>query len=130
MIDNYITLDKDKCLEVKINRVKKWAHERNIIHGSSLLAQYAKGATEFGELADAILKGDKNDFEDAIGDELVVLINLCEMANTDFGTCLDKAWEEIKDRQGVMFQGAFVKSTDENYERISKIVATQKANMV
>jgi hypothetical protein len=29
---------------------------------------------------------------------------------------LDLAWNEIKDRKGVMYQGVFVKSTDERYE--------------
>jgi len=116
-----------ELLEVKINRVKNWAYNRNIIKGSSLLAQYAKAQSEMGELADAILKGNKNEFEDAMGDTLVCLINLCEMAQSSFGVCLDAAWSEIKDRNGIMFQGVFVKESDENYD---KIVAKTKNNMV
>lgn len=120
---------KEELLEVKINRVLKWSNDRNIIGGSSLLAQYAKCQSEMGELADAILKGNKDEFEDAMGDAIVVLINLCAIANTSIGTCLDRAWEQIKDRKGVMFQGAFIKESDENYSRIKNIVSTQKANL-
>jgi len=120
---------KEELLEVKINRVLKWSNDRNIIGGSSLLAQYAKCQSEMGELADAILKGSKDEFEDAMGDAIVVLINLCAIANTSVGTCLDKAWDQIKDRKGVMFQGAFIKESDENYSRIKNIVSTQKANL-
>ena len=120
---------KEELLEVKINRVLKWSNDRNIIGGSSLLTQYAKCQSEMGELADAILKGNKDEFEDAMGDAIVVLINLCAIANTSIGTCLDRAWGQIKDRKGVMFQGTFVKESDENYSRIKNIVSTQKANM-
>ena len=120
---------KEELLEVKINRVLKWSKDRNIIGGSSLLAQYAKCQSEMGELADAILKGNKDEFEDAMGDTIVVLINLCAIANTSIDTCLDRALERNKDRKGVMFQGAFIKESDENYSRIKNIVSTQKANL-
>ena len=120
---------KEELLEVKIQKVLKWSNDKNIIGGSSLLTQYAKCQSEMGELADAILKGNKDEFEDAMGDAIVVLINLCAIANTSIGTCLDRACEQIKDRKGVMFQGTFVKESDENYSRIKNIVSTQKANM-
>jgi hypothetical protein len=53
-----------------------------------------------------------NDFDDGIGDTLVVLILLCEMANTNLTTCLAKAYNEIKDRKGEMIDGKFVKEED------------------
>ena len=120
---------KEELLEVKINRVLKWSRDRNIIGGSSLLGQYAKCQSEMGALADAILKGNKDKFEDVMGDAIVVIINLCAIADTSIDTCLDRAWKRNKDRKGVMFQGAFIKESDENYSRITNIVSTQKAHM-
>lgn len=116
-------------LDEKVAQVITWANERNIIKGSTPLAQYAKFTSEGGELGDAILKGNKDDAEDAIGDATVVLINLAEMLGTDLNTCLGKVLPIIQARKGILFNGAFVKETDPNYERIVRHVKSEQSTL-
>jgi NTP pyrophosphatase (non-canonical NTP hydrolase) len=101
-----------------INRVIDWAYDRNIINGSDFYRQYMKAQSEMGELADALLKGQKEETKDAIGDVLVCLINLAEQCDVTLEECLESAYNEIKDRKGVMFQGVFVKESDPEYTKI------------
>lgn len=129
MEDDFITLSREKCLNEKVDQVLEWAKQRNIINGSTPLAQYAKAVSEIGELGDAILKNNKDELENAIGDSLVCLINLAEMCSTDIDICLGKAYEQIKDRKGVMWNGVFVKETDVNYERIIRHVETEQSQI-
>ena len=101
-----------------INKTLEWAYARNIIDGSDFYRQYMKAQSEMGELADALLKGNKEDTKDAIGDVLVCLINLSEQCDLSLEECLESAYDSIKDRKGIMFNGVFVKDTDENFDRI------------
>ena len=165
-----------------IGKVKRWAHERNLIEGSDSTTQYLKLVSELGELADNINK--KQDVRDSIGDCLVVLIILGEQnyVSTDrfrcfadiaegdiayrreqspkvygmwlseavgrigkqlsrdhcigdhtmecvrllsaiadlsggytLAHCLEHAYNEIKDRRGVMLDGVFIKEDDSAY---------------
>lgn len=119
-------MHNDDYLSGKVEQVLEWATLRNIIKGSTPLAQFAKAVSEVGELGDALLKNNKDEVEDAIGDTLVVLINLAAMCQTDLYSCLYKAFEQIKDRRGVMFNGVFVKEADANYDRIIKHVKAEQ----
>lgn len=166
-----------------IGKVKRWAHERNLIEGSDSITQYLKLVSELGELADDINK--KQDVRDSVGDCLVVLIILGEqnyvsnsryircfadIVNGDvayrgeqspkvygmwladavgrigkqlsrdrciddqivdcvshlsaiadlsggytLAHCLEHAYNEIKDRKGVMLDGVFIKEDDSAY---------------
>ena len=107
-----------------VQKVLTWSYDRNIINGSDFYRQYMKAQSEMGELADALLKGNKDETKDAIGDVLVCLINLSEQCDLSLDECLESAYNEIKDRKGVMFQGVFIKESDENYERIVQHLAT------
>lgn len=51
-----------------------WAHERNLIEGSTCRKQLAKTCEEFGELAAGLNKGKKDLIMDGVGDVLVTLI--------------------------------------------------------
>ena len=113
-------------LDSKVEQVLEWARQRNIHKGSTYKDQYLKAQSEMGELADALLKGTKDDTEDAIGDVIVCLINLAEQCDTNLNTCLDRAYSSIKDRKGIMWNGAFVKETDPNYERIVNHVKAEQ----
>ena len=46
---------------------------------------------------------------DGIGDCVVVLTNLAELIGTPIEECIDKAYNEIKDRKGKMDNGTFKK---------------------
>lgn len=57
------------------HNVIDWANERGIFAHSNFKAQIAKGLSEAGELADALIKKDRNALRDAIGDVAVCIVN-------------------------------------------------------
>ena len=101
-----------------LNRLTEWAYDRYIIQDSTPKDQFIKAVSEMGELANAINKNNRDDIKDGIGDVIVCLNNIAYMYNTDIEDCLEVAWNSIKDRQGVMHNGVFIKSTDPQYEEI------------
>lgn len=64
--------------EFKANIVQ-WATARGIYEHSTITAQLLKALSELGELADAIIKGDRDALKDAIGDVAVCLVNASHM---------------------------------------------------
>ena len=66
---------------------------------------------EAGELAAALLKKDKAEVVDAIGDIVVVLTNLAELEGIKIEDCIDTAYNVIARRKGTMVNGTFVKKT-------------------
>lgn len=103
-------------INIMIENVQAWAHDRNLIFGSYPKSQLLKTMSEVGELADAINKNHTEGVKDGIGDVLVTLIILAEMKGLTLSDCLAHAYDEIKDRKGVMFNGVFIKATDELYD--------------
>ena len=97
-------------VDILIESIAKWHHDRNLIEGSDDKSQFAKLIQEAGELSDNICKG--NDISDDIGDMIVVLINIAERNNLSIQECLQQAWDDIKDRKGRMGDGVFVKEGD------------------
>ena len=90
-------------------RVIGWAKARNLIEGSSPDRQLIKLEEEFGELRAAVLTTDRPGTIDGIGDCCVVMAIIAEQLGLSFGDCLEYAWNEIKDRKGMMVNGIFVK---------------------
>jgi len=66
---------------------------------------------ETGELAEALLKNDKAEIIDAIGDITVVLTNLAALEKLRIEDCVASAYDVIKNRKGNMINGTFVKQT-------------------
>jgi len=91
--------------------IRQWAIERDIYVNGDAKTQFIKLIEETGELSKAILKDDKNEFIDAIGDCVVVLTNLAAMKGLNIEDCVVSAYTEIKDRKGSMKNGTFVKQT-------------------
>lgn len=91
-------------------KINIWAKQRNLIEGSTPTAQMVKLMEEVGELAHAIARG--RSVTDAIGDCAVVLSVLALQHQTSLATCMDHAYQQIKDRRGVMMNGVFVKQED------------------
>ena len=98
-------------LEHLESSIKGWHRDRNLIDGSTDKDQYMKLIQEAGELSDNICKG--KPIADDIGDMIVVLINIAERNGLSLAQCMDKAWDDIKDRRGRMIDGVFVKEDDE-----------------
>ena len=89
--------------------IRQWADERGIYRNGDTKTQYVKLQEEAGELAKAILKNDKVEFVDAIGDMVVVLTNLAALDGLKIEDCITSAYNVIKSRQGEMINGTFVK---------------------
>ena len=91
--------------------IRQWADERGIYRNGDTKTQYVKLLEESGELARAILKNDKPEFIDAIGDMVVVLTNLAALEGLKIEDCVASAYDVIKSRQGKMVNGTFQKQT-------------------
>ena len=93
-----------------LEKITQWHHDRNLIEGSTDKDQFCKLIQEVGELSDNICKG--KDIKDDVGDIMVVLINIAERNGVSIVQCLEKAYDDIKDRKGRMIDGVFVKEGD------------------
>jgi len=91
--------------------IRIWAKDRGLYDKGNSHTQYVKLMEEAGELAQAILKQDKPEILDAIGDMVVVLTNLAELEGFTIEDCIDSAYTEISTRRGKMLNGTFVKET-------------------
>jgi NTP pyrophosphatase (non-canonical NTP hydrolase) len=89
--------------------IRQWANERGIYTSGDAKTQCLKLQEEVGELSSAILKNNKQEIIDAIGDCVVVLTNLAVMKNLNIEDCIEAAYNEIKNRKGSMQNGTFVK---------------------
>lgn len=93
-------------------RIRGWAHDRNLINGSTTQAQFVKLVEEVGELAQSIAKDRPEEFRDAIGDCFVVLTILAAQKGVEIEECIAEAWHVIKDRKGRMIDGIFIREED------------------
>ena len=95
------------------SKIRTWANNKGILSSGDTQTQYIKLMEEAGELAEGLLKRDKPEIKDAIGDMIVVLTNLAALEGMDIEDCIQSAYDEIKDRVGVMENGTFVKFNTE-----------------
>jgi NTP pyrophosphatase (non-canonical NTP hydrolase) len=92
--------------------IREWAKERGLYENPDHKMQFIKLCEEFGELANAIVKSNHEDIEDAIGDIAIVLTNVAEMCGTTIEECINKSFQVIKNRKGSMQNGTFIKESD------------------
>lgn len=97
-------------LIVNLERIKKWHYDRNLIDGATDKDQVCKLIQEVGELSDNVCKG--KDIADDIGDCIVILTNIAERNGLSISMCVETAYNDIKDRKGMMVDGVFVKEAD------------------
>jgi NTP pyrophosphatase (non-canonical NTP hydrolase) len=93
-------------------RIRQWAAERGIYTKGDVKSQYCKLGEEVGELGKAILHTNQAEIADAIGDCVIVLTNLAELADLKIEDCIDDAYDVIVNRKGQMVNGTFVKETN------------------
>ena len=91
--------------------IRRWADERGIYAKGDTKTQLIKLYEEAGELAQAVLRNDNEEFIDAIGDCVVVLTNLAHLGGVRIEDCIESAYDEISNRRGSMVNGSFVKQT-------------------
>ena len=106
---------EEKCSDCTCGKIsqfdliREWAYERGLYENGDAKTQALKLVEEVGETCRAILKEDKAEIIDGIGDCVVVLTNLAELNNVSIEDCIDAAYDEIKDRKGQMANGTYVK---------------------
>lgn len=89
----------------------QWANSRGLVDPSNDKAQLLKSFEEMGEVARAVLKDDRPEIIDGIGDVLVTLIILAEIKGLKLEECLEAAYNVIKHRTGKTVNGVFIKNT-------------------
>ena len=104
----YQNLEVEKSQD-RFQKIRDWADERGLYDKGDTKTQFCKLMEEAGELGRAILKDNQVEFVDAIGDMVVVLTNMAMLGGTSIETCIDAAYDEIKNRKGKMVNGTFVK---------------------
>lgn len=96
--------------ETIYDSIRIWAKAKGIYKSGDSKTQYLKLIEETGELAEALLKNDKAEIIDAIGDITVVLTNLAALEKLRIEDCVASAYDVIKNRKGMMVNGTFVKA--------------------
>ena len=109
-IHKYSSPGKDNRTVYDLIRV--WANDKGIYDKGDSKTQYLKLMEESGELAEALLKNDRPEIIDAIGDMVVVLTNLARLEDLRIEDCVQSAYDVIKNRTGSMQNGTFVKAKD------------------
>lgn len=81
-------------------KVREWGKLRGVDSVDSD-TQYQRFLQEAVEIHDAMIKGDIEAFDDAIGDTIVTLINLANTKGLKAENCLENAYEVIANRKGL-----------------------------
>jgi NTP pyrophosphatase (non-canonical NTP hydrolase) len=102
----------DPSLNDRFGLIRSWAKQRGLYDKGNAHTQYVKLMEEAGELAQSLLKQDKPEIQDAIGDMVVVLTNLAHIEGFTIEDCIDAAYTQIASRTGKMINGTFVKDED------------------
>lgn len=94
-----------------IHKLEHWALERGLDAADSS-KQLLKLMEEVGELTTGHNKRNTWQIKDSIGDIQVVLVVYCLQMGLDPLSCLDEAYQVIKDRKGKLINGIFIKDAD------------------
>ena len=89
--------------------IREWSSKRGLYTNGDPKTQALKLVEEVGETCRAILKEDRVEVIDGIGDCVVVLTNLAELVGHPIEDCIESAYNEIKNRKGKMANGTYVK---------------------
>ena len=100
----------DDCSDNIFDCIRIWAAERGLYDKGDVKTQYIKLMEETGEIGRAILKKDTAELVDGIGDAVVVLTNLAELAGVPIEARIQEAYNVISKRKGKMINGTFVKN--------------------
>ena len=83
----------------EFDSIREWSKEKGILDKSDVKTQFVKLMEETGELSRAILKNNKEEFIDSIGDAIVVLTNIAALGNVKIENCINSAYSIISQRK-------------------------------
>ena len=109
---NLITNPDDTQYDMNIltRWIKDWHEDRKITINGNSLTQTVKLGEEMCELCAAIVRGDKDNIVDSLGDMYVVMVAIAELEGFQISECVYHAYTEIKDRKGYLNeQSNFIK---------------------
>ena len=92
--------------------IRSWATDKGIYDKGNARTQYLKLMEESGELAEALLKNNEAEIQDAIGDMIVVLTSIAKFKGMFIEDCIKSAYDVIAKRTGKMVNGTFVKDAN------------------
>lgn len=90
--------------------VIQWADDRGLLDIGNEKTQLIKTYEELGEVSRALLKGNRNELVDGLGDVMVTLIIFARIKGLTLEDCLGEAYNVIKNRTGKTVNGAFIKN--------------------
>ena len=96
-------------MEILIDNVLQWAHNKNLIKKENSYKQFCKVVEEVAEIGTALNHQSEEELIDAIGDTAVTLIILAEQNGLNFKDCLEHAYNVIANRTGKTINGVFLK---------------------
>ncbi len=89
--------------------IRKWAKKVGIADSGDIKTQTLKLLEESGELAKAVIEEDPAKVKDSIGDCVVVLVSIAQLAGVSIEEAVNEVYYEILYRKGEMKNGTFVK---------------------
>lgn len=104
------TCIENRGVQFSLMSLAEWHHSRNTIKGATNAQQLGKLMEEVGELAGNVVRG--KCIKDDVGDVITVLVGMCERDGISISECVEAAYNDIKDRKGVMVDGNFIKEAD------------------
>jgi phosphoribosyl-ATP pyrophosphohydrolase len=104
----------ERSPKISENQILTWAEERGLLgKNQNPVAQASKTIEEASETLRAVIKGDRAEVIDGIGDVWVTLVILAAQHDTTLIECQQAAWEQIKSRKGTTVNGLFIKDGGE-----------------
>ena len=97
-------------LTTEFQPIRDWADQKGILSEGDPKTQLIKLMEEIGELSEAVLKNDKEEISDAIGDSVIVLTGLAAMCQLCIEDCIEDSFAIVSKRNGKMINGTFVKN--------------------
>jgi len=101
-----------KLLSNEFEPIRKWADKVGILAQCTSHAQIVKLGEESGELCRHVLRNNKQGYTDALGDILIVMVNLAASLGISLEQALNLAWQEVHSREGKIKNGTFIKQGD------------------
>lgn len=98
-------------MQTLVESIEDWSTDKGL-HSSDPNKQMLKVVEEIGELSQGLVKDNREQVIDSIGDAVVTLVILSQQLGLTLEQCTAYAYNEIRNRKGEMKNGTFVKEAD------------------
>lgn len=100
-----------KDMQTLVENIEDWAEDKEL-NDADPNKQMLKVVEEIGELSQGLVKDNREQVIDSIGDAVVTLVILSQQLGLTLEQCTAYAYNEIKGRTGIMKNGTFIKWED------------------